>query len=124
LEYKITTLSDYFIQLIKLGITIKIPNLLNSEFRSYCLEKFNVRWSQFNFKLYLLGYFFHPSFREKGLRDGIFRQIVHWSVEILINNINGEKNLANELILQMADYKDYKTPYEYAYNSRRYKVES
>ena len=124
LEYKTTTLSDCFVQLMKLGFMIKIPNLLNSEFRSYCLDKFNVRWSQFDFKLYLLGYFFHPSYRGKGLKDGVFRQIVHWSVELLINSVNGGKNSASELVLQMADYKDFKAPYEYAYNPGRYSVES
>jgi hypothetical protein len=123
LEYKTTTLSDCFIQLIKLGIMIKCTNLLNSEFRLYCLEKFNLRWSQFDFKLYLLGYFFHPSYRGKGLKEGVFRQIVHWSVEILINNINGGINSASELVLQMADYKDFQAPYEYKYKPG-YKVES
>jgi len=43
LEYKTITLSDCFIQLMKLGIMIQIPNVLNQEFRSYCLEKFNLR---------------------------------------------------------------------------------
>ena len=106
LEFKITTLSDCFIQLMKLGIMIKIPNLLNSEFHSYCLEKFNLRWSQFDFKLYLLGYFFHLLYRGNGLKEGVFRQICHWSIEILINNVNGGKNSASELVLQMSDYKD------------------
>ena len=124
LEFKTTTLSDCFIQLMKLGIMIKIPNLLNSEFRSYCLEKFNLRWSQFDFKLYLLGYFFHPSYRGNGLKEGVFRQICHWSIEILINNVNGGKNSASELVLQMSDYKDYKEPYEYVYNPGRYSIES
>jgi hypothetical protein len=44
LEFKKTILSDCFIQLMKLGFMIKLPNLLNSEFCSYCLEKFNLRW--------------------------------------------------------------------------------
>ncbi|CAB4436449.1 unnamed protein product [Rhizophagus irregularis] len=88
LEFKTTTLSDCFIQLMKLRFMIKLPNLLNSEFRLYCLEKFNLRWHQFNFKLYLLGYFFHPSYRGKELKDGVFRQIVYWSIEILINSVD------------------------------------
>jgi RimJ/RimL family protein N-acetyltransferase len=36
-----------------------------------------LRWRQFDFKLYLLGYFFHPSHRGKGLKEGVFRQIVY-----------------------------------------------
>ena len=83
-----------------------------------------LRWHQFDFKLYLLGYFFHPSYRGKGLKDGVFHQIVYWSIEILINNVDGKKNLASELILQMSDYKDYKEPYEYEYVSRKYLIES
>ena len=59
LEYKSTTLCDCFIQLVKLAIIIKSPSMLtNTEFRSFCLEKFNIRWSQFDFKLYMLGFFF------------------------------------------------------------------
>ena len=43
LEFKTIILSDCFIQLMKFRIMIKIPNLLNSEFCSYYLEKFNLR---------------------------------------------------------------------------------
>ncbi|CAB5368067.1 unnamed protein product [Rhizophagus irregularis] len=123
LEYKMTTLSDCFIQLMKLGIMIQIPNVLNQEFHSYCLEKFNLRWSQFNFKLYLLGYFFHPSYRGKGLKIGVFCQICHWSIELLINNISGGKNSANKLVGQMADYKDFKVPYEFEYIPGTFSIE-
>jgi hypothetical protein len=64
LEYKSTSLSDCFIQLMKLGIAFKsYPTITNILFRSYCIDKFNHRWRQFDFKIYLLGYFFHPSYR-------------------------------------------------------------
>src|SRR2546430_2262893 len=54
LEYKSTTLCDCFIQLVKLAIIIKSSSILtNTEFRSFCLEKFNLRWNQFDFKLYI-----------------------------------------------------------------------
>ena len=69
LEYKSTTLCDCFIQLVKLAIIIKSSSMLtNTEFRSFCLEKFNLRWSQFDFKLYMLGFFFHPLYRGKELK--------------------------------------------------------
>ena len=100
---------------MKLGITIKIPNMLNSDFRSFCLERFNFRWSQFNFRLYILGYFFHPLYRGKGLKIRIFRQICYWSIELLINKVSCKKNSANQLVGQMSDYKDYKKPYEFEY---------
>lgn len=124
LEYRTTTLSDCFVQLMKLGIMIRISNVLNPEFRSYCLEKFNLRWSQFDFRLYLLGYFFHPLYRGKGLKIGVFRQICHWSIELLINNFDGGKNSANKLVGQMADYKDFKAPYEFEYVPGIFSVES
>ena len=63
----------------------------------------------------MLGYFFHPSYKGKGLKIGIFCQICHWSIELLINNVSGEKNSANQLVGQMSDYKDYKKPYEFKY---------
>jgi hypothetical protein len=124
LEYKTSTLSDCFIQLMKLGVMIKMPNLINPEFRSFCLEKFNLRWKQFDFRLYILGYFFNPSYRGKGLKIGVFRQICHWSIELLVNNINGGKNSANQLVGQMADYKDYKKPYEFEYSQSAFSIES
>lgn len=43
LKYKMIILLDCFIQLMKLEIMIQIPNILNQEFRSYCLKKFNLR---------------------------------------------------------------------------------
>ena len=43
LEYKSTTLCDCFIQLVKLAIIIKSSSMLtNTEFRLFCLEKFEV----------------------------------------------------------------------------------
>src|SRR5207249_3389485 len=116
LEYKSTILCDCFIQLVKLAIIIKSSSMLtNTEFRSFCLEKFNLRLSQFDFKLYMLCFFFHPLYRGKGLKIGIFRQICHWAIELLINKVNGGKNSANQLVAQMSDYMDYKKPYEFGY---------
>src|SRR6059058_1244520 len=63
----------------------------------------------------MLGFFFHPLYRGKGLKIGIFRQICHWAIELLINKVNGGKNSANQLVAQMSDYKDYKKPYEFGY---------
>ncbi|CAB5373970.1 unnamed protein product [Rhizophagus irregularis] len=79
LEYKMTTLLDCFIQLMKFEIMIQIPNVLNQEFHSYCLEKFN---------------------------------------------LSGGKNLANKLVGQMANYKDFKVPSEFEYIPRTFSIES
>jgi hypothetical protein len=44
LEFKSTTLTDCFIQLIKLSMAIKVyQKIANPDFRTYYLEKFNTR---------------------------------------------------------------------------------
>ena len=64
LEFKSTTLTDCFIQLIKLSVAVKIyPTIANSSFRTYCLEQFDKRWNQFDFNIYMLAYFLHPLYR-------------------------------------------------------------
>jgi len=72
----------------------------------------------------MLGYFFHPLYRGKGLKLGIFRQICHWSIELLVNNVNGGEKSANQLVGQMADYKDYKKLYEFKYVTGTFSVDS
>jgi hypothetical protein len=37
--------------------------IANPDFCTYCLEKFNTRWNQFDFKIYVLAYFLHPLYR-------------------------------------------------------------
>ncbi|CAI2199521.1 13714_t:CDS:1, partial [Funneliformis geosporum] len=45
LEYKLTSLADCFIQLMKLGIAFKsYPTITNVLFQSYCIDKFNHCW--------------------------------------------------------------------------------
>src|SRR5215510_2497945 len=63
----------------------------------------------------MLGYFFHPLYKGKGLKTGIFHQICHWSIKLLINNVGDGKNSANHLVGQMSDYKNYKRLYEFEY---------
>ncbi|PKC01421.1 hypothetical protein RhiirA5_381738 [Rhizophagus irregularis] len=46
------------------------------------------------------------------------------SIELLINNISGGKNLANKLVGQMANYKDFKVPSEFEYIPRTFSIES
>jgi hypothetical protein len=65
LEFKSTTLTDCFLQLMKLGMALKFYSTIkNLSFRSFCLEKFNKRWRQFDFDIYLLGYLLHPLYRD------------------------------------------------------------
>src|SRR6266480_216036 len=67
------------------------------------------------FQVIYVRLFFHPLYRGKGLKIGIFRKICHWAIELLINKVNGGRNSANQLVAQMSDYKDYKKPYESGY---------
>lgn len=57
---------DCFLQMVHLlSIINALPETSNQEFRNNCLQIINQRWNQFDFKLYLLAYFFHPKFRCK-----------------------------------------------------------
>jgi hypothetical protein len=45
-------------------VAVKIyQGITNSAFRTYCLERFNTRWNQFDFNIYMLAYFLHPLYR-------------------------------------------------------------
>ena len=64
LEHRSATLADCFVCLIKLAAVIKeFPQNRNNCFQSKCQLAFDKRWKEFNFEMYLLGYFFHPQFR-------------------------------------------------------------
>jgi hypothetical protein len=66
LEHKSATLADCFLCLIKLAAIIKeFPQNRNNSFQRKCQLAFDKRWSEFNFEMYLLGYFLHPQFRGK-----------------------------------------------------------
>lgn len=80
LEFKSTTLTDCFIQLIKLFMAIKVyQKIANPDFRTYCLEKFNTRWNQFDFKIYMLAYFLHPLYR------GMYVELSLFPIIFIIN---------------------------------------
>jgi hypothetical protein len=59
----------------------------------------------------------------KGFKMGVFRQVCHWAIELLVKNINGGENSANQLIGQMCNYSNYEKPYEFKY-SKSFTVES
>ena len=68
LETKSATLADCFIQLIRLSYSIKNLPESNSIFRQKCIELFNKRWNQFDFRLYMLAYLLHSLYRDKGFQ--------------------------------------------------------
>ena len=63
LEMKNATLADCFFQLIKLSYSIKHLPEIHVAFRQKCIEAFNKRWKQFDFRLYMLAYLLHPLYR-------------------------------------------------------------
>src|SRR2546429_7006069 len=67
------------------------------------------------FQVIYVRLFFHLLYRGKGLKIGIFRQICYWTIELLINKVNGGRNSANQLVAQMSNYKNYKKSYEFGY---------
>jgi hypothetical protein len=60
LEMKNTTLADCFLQLINLSYSIKNLSESHTIFQRQCIEAFNKRWKQFDFRLYMLAYLLHP----------------------------------------------------------------
>jgi hypothetical protein len=66
LEAKNTTLADCFLQICKIGATIKKLPDNNQEFKRYCIDIFNKRWNDFSkFEGFILCYFLHPKYRGK-----------------------------------------------------------
>ena len=54
-----TTLVDYFINLVKLAAIIKkISVKFYKNFCTYCINKFNERWKEFQYDEFLLAFFF------------------------------------------------------------------
>lgn len=63
LEMKNSTLADCFLQLLKLSCSIRRLSSTHTNFQQQCTEAFNKRWKQFDFRLYMLAYLFHPLYR-------------------------------------------------------------
>ena len=73
LESKTTTLADCFIQLCRLAYIINhISISIYENFRNYCIDKFNERWSEFEHPTFILAYFLHPLYRGKLFNYYIF----------------------------------------------------
>ena len=66
LEGDKATLSDVFIQLVRLAYKIKHIKIKNmAGFRNHMINSFNSRWEEFDIDSYLLAYFLHPAYRSK-----------------------------------------------------------
>ncbi|CAB4494315.1 unnamed protein product [Rhizophagus irregularis] len=117
-ECKNTTMADVFFALIQMAISIKaLPTETSEElkeFRQKCIQFYNYRWKQFDFELYLLAYFLHPKYRGKGLIPETY-QIIQKKALTLWQKIGGSSNSALALAIQMNDYDNYKSPYNFPY---------
>src|SRR5947199_5129720 len=100
LEFKITTLADCFVELIKLLQRINsLPPVSNYDFKYQCVEIFNKHWQEFDIKLYLLAYLLHSHYR--GEYFLLRYRIVNLKNFLMIHfNINLEKGL------QSIDFSD------------------
>ena len=64
LEGDKATLSDVFIQLVRLAYKIKHIKIKNmAGFKNHMINSFNSRWEEFDIDSYLLAYFLHPAYR-------------------------------------------------------------
>lgn len=124
LETKSATLADCFLQLIRLSYAIKTLPESNSLFQQKCIEAFNKRWKQFDFRLYMLAYLLHPSYRGKGFRQSVYRKVVYWAIENVWMKMDGGKNSSAVLIAQLASYRNREAPYNDEYISTYYTVQS
>jgi hypothetical protein len=65
LESRTSTLADCYIHLISLAAAIYRLSNQNSQFKNYCVIKFNERWKEFSNDIYLLSFFLHPQYHGK-----------------------------------------------------------
>lgn len=64
LERRTADLSDCYLGLARISFAIKrLPRSFNPSFRSYCIEKINDRFLEFDDDMYLLAFFLNPFFR-------------------------------------------------------------
>ena len=70
LQSENTNLADCYLHLVKLAVAVKrVPNNINSSFKKFCINKFNLRWKEFNYSGYFLAYFLHPGYKGIGIRN-------------------------------------------------------
>ncbi|PKB94619.1 hypothetical protein RhiirA5_438382, partial [Rhizophagus irregularis] len=105
LEMKNATLADCFLQLIKLSYSIKNLSETHTTFQQQCIKAFNKRWTQFDFRLYMLAYLLHPLYRGKGFRNQVCRKVVYWAIENIWIKMDGRENSSSKLIGQIAAFQ-------------------
>jgi len=117
-ERKNTTMADIFVALIQMALAIKsLPAESSDElkdFRRKCIQFYNYRWKQFDFELYLLAYFLHPKYHGNGLIPETY-QMIQRKALTLWQKIGGGAKSALTLAIQMNNYDNKKSPYDFPY---------
>jgi hypothetical protein len=117
-ERKNTTMADIFVALIQMALAIKsLPTESSDELkdlRRKCIQFYNYRWKQFDFELYLLAYFLHPKYHGNGLIPETY-QIIQRKALNLWQKIGGGAKSALTLAIQMNNYDNKKSPYDFPY---------
>ncbi|PKY35326.1 hypothetical protein RhiirB3_455977, partial [Rhizophagus irregularis] len=123
LEMKNATLADCFLQLIKLSYSIKNLSETHTTFQQQCIKAFNKRWTQFDFRLYMLAYLLHPLYHGKGFRNQVCRKVVYWAIENIWIKMGGRENSSSKLIGQIAAFRNNLPPYNDEFIPKYYTVE-
>ncbi|UZO14852.1 uncharacterized protein OCT59_006296 [Rhizophagus irregularis] len=112
-EFQGTILADVFIELVKMAIAVQdIPAPLNDQFRRDCIAIYNKRWKQFDTDLYLLAYFFHPTYRGDSLTHNTFKKVVLRKALEIWKQTGGGETSAKILKSQMSLYKNREPPFD------------
>ncbi|CAG8540235.1 9679_t:CDS:2 [Gigaspora margarita] len=74
LESHMANLANCFIGIVQIAVALKKISASNN-FRTLAIAVFNFRYQQFDISSYLLTYYFHPNYRNKGLKNGKFLEI-------------------------------------------------
>ncbi|CAG8664331.1 9144_t:CDS:2 [Dentiscutata erythropus] len=112
-EFRTTILADIFFELVKMAIAIQETSVLyNSQFRYDCIAIYNKRWKEFDFELYLLSFFLHPTYRGDFLEVGIYKNYVFRKAMEIWKKIGGGDISAGILKFQLNLYKNHRSPFE------------
>ncbi|GBB97116.1 hypothetical protein RclHR1_02920001 [Rhizophagus clarus] len=82
LESRTSTLTDCYIHLLSLAGAIYRMSNQNTQFKNYCIIKFNERFNEFSDDLFLLAFFLHPRYHGKGINPNKFRNITLKAAQI------------------------------------------
>ncbi|CAG8438362.1 16762_t:CDS:2 [Funneliformis mosseae] len=93
LEARSASLADYFIQMIKLAVSIfQLPS--SNPYKTNAIQIFNYRYLEFQHPAYLLYYYLHPYYRGMGLRNEAFKEAAIAASTLWQNLASSEQNFS------------------------------